>query len=88
MGQFHLTSLVVMDAFSSAIVVGWFVHEEKTAEALTCGFAAWRSAIVGVMQYFKPANFFLTTIQPSTKRSGLGVVYRFPNIALVPGRVV
>ena len=33
--QFHLTSLVVMDAFGHAVVVGWLVHEEKTAEALS-----------------------------------------------------
>lgn len=58
MAQFHLTSLVVMDAFGRALVVGWLVHEEKTAEALACGFAAWRSAVVGVMPDFKPANFF------------------------------
>ena len=56
--QFHLTSLVVMDAFGHAVVVGWLVHEEKTAEALACGFTAWLRAVAGVMPAFKPANFF------------------------------
>jgi hypothetical protein len=26
--QFHLTLLVVMDAFGHAVVVGWLFHEE------------------------------------------------------------
>jgi hypothetical protein len=56
--QFHLTSLVVMDAFGHAVVVGWLFHEEKTAEALAHGFRAWLRAVAGVMPDFRPASFF------------------------------
>ena len=56
--QFHLTSLVVMDAFGHAVVVGWLIHEEKSAEALACGLTAWLRAVTGVMPGFRPASFF------------------------------
>jgi hypothetical protein len=56
--QFHPTSIVVMDTFGHAVVVGWLFHEEKTAEAIAHGFRPWLRAVADVKPDFRPASFF------------------------------
>ena len=69
-----------MDAFGHAVVVGWLVHEEKTAEALACGFSAWRRAVTGIMPAFKPANFFSDDDPAEHKAIKCGALHRSDSV--------